>query len=104
MRVSTHDEAMRSRCTHGFVVGRGYIDYGAPPAYPAKPVQALTACDPPIGTKDGSSHVLSAPGSATTRPFTWIVAERAWQSDGGNRLAWPATYLAAHGWRWLYSL
>ena len=101
MRPSTEEQAALSLTTHSFVPGQGYVDHGRPPPYPTEPRQSVLLCDPPADTVDGSEHVLAVPGDLGEMPFRWVAAERAWKSPGGNRLAWPATYLAANGWRWL---
>ena len=102
MRPSTFERASQSLTTHSFMPGNGYVDHGRPPPYPEQPVHSVMLCDPPIGTADGDIHFLYVPGALAELPFNWIAAERAWKSIGafGNRLAWPATFLAAHGWRW----
>lgn len=104
MRASTKAEAARSLTTHAFYPGRGYVDYGVAPSYPDQPLQATNACDPPAGTLNSSQHVLKAPTGPVSYPFTWVASERAWLRASGNRMAWAATYLAAHGWSYGYAL
>ena len=58
-------------------------------------------CDPPKATKDGSRHRLRAPSGGEELEFMWVAKENAWERFGGRRMAFPASYLAQHGWTYV---
>lgn len=95
---ATREAALAAKTRHSFKPGVGYLEHEAPPV--SAPLAASAKCDPPIGTRDGSEHLLLSPGG-TAPAFKWVAAERAWERAGGNRLAWAAPYLAAQGWTYL---
>src|SRR6185437_10362578 len=65
-RQSNQTRALQAKTRHSFVPGRGYWEHDQPPVIHGGPPPA-PACDPPVGTPDGSRHVLekTAPGSSS---------------------------------------
>lgn len=98
MKTSDLLRASTSKCTHSFHPRKGYVDHEemlpVPPGSSAKP------CLPAKKTKDGSLHRLKHTPSGTVMEFSWVAAEGAWERMGGNRMAWRAEYMAAHGWKY----
>ena len=104
MKPSTKERADLSKTTHVFVQGQGYLEAGPLLLHPETNRAAPGAsAQPPSGvsTPDGSRHVLLTPGARTPKVFAWVAREGAWERAGGNRIAWPASYLTHHG--WIYS-
>ena len=99
MNLSTREQALKDRASHQFQLGVGYVKL-APPPLPTTHKGRPGDCDPPKATKDGTFHLLSVPGGSMSLEFEWIETEKAWARFGGNRMAFTAAYLAAHGWKY----
>jgi hypothetical protein len=100
MRVS-FAQAMKERSAHTMIPQVGYLRVGPPPM-PPEPKGSAALCMPPIGTEDGTVHVLidQHGGLHTMR---WHKEPREWAPMTpfqGNRVAFTAVYLAALGWRY----
>ena len=87
---------MAAKTAHSLAPGQGYVRHDFPPALRAVPL--APPCLPPGTTEDGSAHRLQPPHGGPALTFSWIKRELAWERPGGNRLAWTAAYLGAHGW------
>lgn len=96
-------EAMKQQTSHQHVSGVGYIVHSGPPELPQGYPVGSKPCTPLAGAADGSLHVLRAPQGVEMR-MRWVGSESAWaalKSDGGNRMAWPPSYLSQAGWEYL---
>jgi|SRR6185437_9778372 len=100
-RQSNQTRALQAKTRHSFVPGRGYWEHDQPPVIHGGPPPA-PACDPPVGTPDGSRHVLEKDGARLV--FAWVMPEHAWERPGGHRMAFTAEYLAREGWRYVEPL
>ncbi len=99
--VSSRDRAEKSLVTHSFRPGQGYIDHGTEMPISGLPKAPEVVCLPADDTADGSAHYLAPAGTKTRIRMTWIKAERAWAAFGGRRMAFRASYLAHHGWKYI---
>ena len=102
-RSSNHSRAMQAQTRHSFELGCGYWEHDQPPVLHEGPVakndDGRLACDPPLGTRDGTRHLLAF--GAKVLPFTWVASERAWAKPGGRRMAFTAEYLTREGWHYV---
>lgn len=103
MRPSNHESAMANPTTHHMLRPGEYVDDGPLPLPPNATDATTAKCLPPWGTADGTVHVLKPGHDATPQTMIWRAEHRAWSAHGhkGRRMAFPAAYLAAHGWRYV---
>lgn len=96
-RPSTLERARAAMTRHQLLIGSGYVEFSDP--LPMGRV-AGTSCEVPYGTADGSVHLLKPPTGGDDVLFRWVESEKAFapQRPVGCRLAFPAAYLASHGW------
>jgi hypothetical protein len=95
--------AHQKRIHHQFVPGMGYIAHTAAPDLPAG-ANGTKNCNPPSGTKDGTSHIMQPPGGHPQMAMIWHAAESAWgptKPGHGNRLAWEPAHLSKAGWEYI---
>ena len=99
--VSSRDRAEKSMVTHSFRPGQGYIDHGAEMPISGLPKAPEKVCLPDQNTPNGSAHYLSPENSDVRIRMTWNASEKAWAAFGGKRMAFRASYLAHHGWKYI---
>lgn len=97
-RPSDQNRAARSMTTHSFHPAIGYLEHSHPPIVHNGAAPA-PQCDPPLGVRDGSRHMLAFGDKQLS--FTWVAAEQAWARAGGHRMAFTAEYLTREGWRYV---
>ena len=101
MRVSSRDRAENSMVTHSFRPGQGYIDHGAEMPISGLPKAPEKVCLPDPMTENGSAHYLAPSDGDIRIRMTWVKSEKAWAAFGGRRMAFRASYLAHHGWKYI---
>jgi hypothetical protein len=101
--ITNKSFAEQNRATHRFRDTVGYENVGFL-TMPQAPVYAPMVCEPSVGTRDGTLHMLRAPQSpednAVGEAMSWDGQKREWIPllGAGRRLAFSSAYLAAHGW------
>ena len=93
-----HHMAVLKKTEHRFMPGEGYYHLGPLPTPPVVSRKGKGDECNPHNAKDGSLHFLLSPGKEVALEFTWVEKEQAWERHGGHRMAFPASYLAMHGW------
>lgn len=99
--VSNRQSALAAKSAHALIPGAGYVRVGHP-AMPENPVGPPAECLPEADTPDGSVHWLIEPNGQNRQHFVWHKASNEWAPLSplkGNRIAFTAAYLAAHGWK-----
>ncbi len=99
--VSSRDRAEKSLVTHSFRPGQGYIDHGTEMPISGIPKAPESVCLPADDAADGSAHYLAPAGTEARIRMTWVKAEKLWAAFGGRRMAFRASYLAHHGWKYI---
>lgn len=102
--LATPENARVHRTEHAMIPQVGFVRMG-PPKLPLEPRGPPAACSPPDKTETDTLHTLITPGGDDFPNMRWHAEFREWAPlvpFAGNRMAFTAQYLAAHGWTYGY--